>query len=141
MNFINTALFFIKRCRGNELQIRIISKGKNVNKLWQKLSNMSINIGLDLKARLVWEKKKHVTISEISSALVQCPLKCGVALFCKWTGIFADFRFVMFTQILMKKLARIFNHVRKIFNCRVSYKCCGQCDSQLLRRTFAHNFD
>ena len=29
------------------------SKGKNANKVWQKLSFMSINIVLDLKARLV----------------------------------------------------------------------------------------
>ena len=32
-------------------------KGTYVNKRWQKLSNMSINTGLDLKTRLVWEKK------------------------------------------------------------------------------------
>ena len=31
------------------------SKGKNVNKLWQKLSNTSIN------TRLVWEKKQNIT--------------------------------------------------------------------------------
>ena len=31
------------------------SKGKNVNQLWQKLSNTSIN------TRLVWEKKQNIT--------------------------------------------------------------------------------
>ena len=35
------------------------SKGTYVNKLWQELSHMSINTGLDLKTRLVWETKKH----------------------------------------------------------------------------------
>ena len=33
------------------------SKGRNVSKLCPKLSNMSINTGLDLKTRLVCEKK------------------------------------------------------------------------------------
>ena len=34
------------------------SKDKKCEKLCQKLSNMSINNGLDLKTTLVWEKKK-----------------------------------------------------------------------------------
>ena len=37
-------------------------------------------------------------------------------------GTFFDFRFMMFTKVLMKELARILIHVRKIFNCRVSFK-------------------
>ena len=37
-------------------------------------------------------------------------------------GTFVDFRFMMFTKVLMKELARILSHVRKIFNCRVSLK-------------------
>ena len=56
------------------------SKGKDVNKLYQKLSNMSINTGLVLKTRLVWEKKKCVVASEISSILMQC----SVRFFCEW---------------------------------------------------------
>ena len=39
------------------------SKGKNVNRLWQKLSNMSIN------SRVVLEKKKRIITSEISFIL------------------------------------------------------------------------
>ena len=37
-------------------------------------------------------------------------------------GTFVDFRFVMFAQVSMKELAHILIHVRKIFNCRVSFK-------------------
>ena len=60
------------------------SKGKNANKVWQKLSYMSINIVLDLKARLVWEKKKRIITSEISSISMQWSLKCGVVFFGEW---------------------------------------------------------
>ena len=51
------------------------SKGKNVDELWEKLSNMSIN------TRLVSEKKKRIITSQVSSILRQCSLKCGVVLF------------------------------------------------------------
>ena len=37
-------------------------------------------------------------------------------------GIFVDSRSMMFTKVLMKELACILIHVRKIFNCRVSFK-------------------
>ena len=37
-------------------------------------------------------------------------------------GTFVDFRFMMFTKVLMKELARILIHVHKIFNRRVSFK-------------------
>ena len=37
-------------------------------------------------------------------------------------GTFFDFRFMMFTKVLMKELARILIHVRKIFNYKVSFK-------------------
>ena len=33
-----------------------------------------------------------------------------------------DFRFILFTKVLMKKLARILIHVHKIFNRRVYFK-------------------
>ena len=35
---------------------------------------------------------------------------------------FFDFRFMLFTKVLMKELARILIHVHKIFNRRVSFK-------------------
>ena len=35
---------------------------------------------------------------------------------------FVDFRFMLFTKVLMKELARILIHVHKIFNRRVSFK-------------------
>ena len=60
------------------------SKGKDVNKLYQKLSNMSINTGLVLKTRLVWAKKKCIVASEISSILMQC----SVRIFCERVIIF-----------------------------------------------------
>ena len=37
-------------------------------------------------------------------------------------GTFVDFCFMMLTEILMKELAPILIHIRKIFNCRVSFK-------------------
>ena len=37
-------------------------------------------------------------------------------------GTFVDFRFMMFTKVLMKELAHILIHVHKIFNRRVSFK-------------------
>ena len=93
------------------------SKGKNFYKLWQ-LSNMSIN------PRLVWEKKKRIITSEISSILVQCSLKCGVVFFASdnFQGIFVDSRFMMFTKVLIKELACILIHVHKIFNYTVFFR-------------------
>ena len=35
---------------------------------------------------------------------------------------FIDFCFMMFAEVLMKDLARMWIHVHKIFNCRVSFK-------------------
>ena len=35
---------------------------------------------------------------------------------------FVDFRFMLFTKVLMKELARILIHVHKIFKRRVSFK-------------------
>ena len=37
-------------------------------------------------------------------------------------GTFVDFRFMIFTKILMKELARVLIHVRKILSYRVSFK-------------------
>ena len=51
------------------------SNDKNADKLWQKISNMSIN------TRLVSEKKKRIITSQVSSILGQCSLKCGVVFF------------------------------------------------------------
>ena len=64
---LRTLLVFIKKTYGhwmNSVEHRKYVeyqkwKGKNVNKLWQKLSNMSIN------TRLVWEKKKRIITSQI----------------------------------------------------------------------------
>ena len=37
-------------------------------------------------------------------------------------GTFVDFRFMLFTKILMKELAHILSHVHKILNRWVSFK-------------------
>ena len=37
-------------------------------------------------------------------------------------GTFVGFRFMLFTKVLMKELARILIHVHKIFNRKVSFK-------------------
>ena len=83
----NFTEFYKKKGRGSVWNSNILDhqqwKGKNANKLWQKLSNMSWNIELGSKTSFVWEKKNHKTISEISFTLVQCSLKCRVAFFRK----------------------------------------------------------
>ena len=83
---LRTLIVFIKKTQGhwmNSVEHRKYveyqkSKGKNVNRPWQKLSNITIN------TRLIWEKKKYVIVSQISSILVQCSLKYGVVFFCEW---------------------------------------------------------
>ena len=37
-------------------------------------------------------------------------------------GTFVDFRFMLFTKVLMKELARILIYIYKIFNGRMSFK-------------------
>ena len=46
-------------------------------------------------------------------------------------GTFVGFRFMLFTKVLMKELARILIHIHKIFNRRVSFKTL-----LLMRRNF-----
>ena len=46
-----------------------------------KLSNMSINSGLDLKTGLFLREKELYNKSEISSIQMQCSLKCGVVFY------------------------------------------------------------
>ena len=43
---------------------------------------------------------------------------CATGLF---PGTFIDFCFMMFTEVLMKNLAHMLIHVRKLFNCKVSF--------------------
>ena len=42
-------------------------------------------------------------------------------------GTFVDFRFMLFTKVLMKELALILIHVHKIFNRRVAFKTLLMC--------------
>ena len=52
-------------------------------------------------------------------------LKCGFAFFFasdNVQGTFADFRFLLFTKVLIKELAPILIHAHEIFNHRVSFK-------------------
>ena len=39
-----------------------------------------------------------------------------------FSGTFVNFWFMMFTQDLMRELARVLNHVPKIISCRVHFK-------------------
>ena len=59
-----------------------------------------------------------------ASNLVQCSSKCTLEFLCTWSfsGTFIDFCFMMFTDVLMKDLARILIYVRKIFNCSASFQ-------------------
>ena len=65
-------------------------------------------------------------IYHLSSILVQFSLKWGVVFFSEWycnfQSTFVDFRFMIFTKVLMEELARVLIHVRKIFKCRVFFK-------------------
>ena len=48
-----------------------------------------------------------------------CALFCATDLF---PGNLIDLYFMMFTEVLMKDLARMLINVHKLFNCRVSFK-------------------
>ena len=93
------------------------SKGKNVNQLWLKLSNMSTN------TRLVREKKKRRVTSQISSVLVQCSWKCWFLFFFElyFSSHLREFSFHDIYSSLDDQIS-ILIHVRKIFNCTMSFK-------------------
>ena len=64
---------------------------------------------------------------------------CATELF---PGTFFDFRFMMFTKVLLKNLARMLIYVRKIFNFKVFFKMLlPMCLSSSLRRNFEHSCD
>ena len=89
----------------------------------EKVSNISINFGLDLKTRFDWKKKNYITISEISSTLVQCLSKCRALFSSKW-WISSHLRWFLVYDVyssLNKGILLLF-HVCKIFNSRVSFK-------------------
>ena len=105
-------------CKINNQKVKMkINCGKSisyVNKKWVGFNNWVFQR----------EKKKHITISKMTSILVQYSLEWGCIFFTNDTfkGIFVDFYFIMFTQVLIKELARILIHARKIFNFKVSLK-------------------
>ena len=60
-------------------------------------------------------------------------------------GTFVDFRFMMFAQVLMNVLERILTHVRKILNCRISFKmllsrCLVIIEKELWTLLWSYNF-
>ena len=66
-----------------------------------------------------------MTTRKLSSILGQCSLKCVVTFFFtngNFQAAFVEFRFIMFTKVLMIELARILIHVYKTFKRRVSFK-------------------
>ena len=83
LNFMKILLVFIKRHRGTVWNSNAIeywqSKGKSVNKLGQKLSNISINTGLDLKTRFTQILMKELVVfwlMSVKSSTVGCLSKC-----------------------------------------------------------------
>ena len=56
-------------------------------------------------------------------------------------GTFVDFRFMMFTKVLMKELARILIHVHKIFMRRVSFKILVLMCLTILENKLQHSCD
>ena len=108
-----------ERCRSTEDPYNI-----NYQKLWRKLSIMPVYLGLNLKNSFVWKKKKRIKISEMSSILVHCSLKCRLR-FCTTDNFrvsFIVYCFIMFTQDLMEELTRIWIHIHITFNSRASFK-------------------
>ena len=86
--------------------------------LWQKLSNMSINTGLNLKTGFVWEKNERIKISEISFSVLYNIFWSLGSDFCatdNFWGIFVDFHFMIFSKFLKKELAQTLIHAREIF--------------------------
>ena len=101
---------------------------------------MSINNELDLKTRFVWARILEslaklfniLGLREKETYNSKRNIYFGVMFFEVWgrifltsdnvQGTFVDFRFVMFTKVLMKELARILIHVHKIFKRRVFFK-------------------
>ena len=60
-------------------------------------------------------------------------------------GTLVDFRFMMFAQVLMNVLERILTHVRKILNCRISFKmllsrCLAIIEKELWTLLWSYNF-
>ena len=96
------------------------SKGKQKNKLWRQLSDTLINTKLNLKTRFVWEKKNLIKISGAILFEVQARVFVQLITFQAISSIFIYF--MMSSQVLMKQLTCTLIHVRKIFNCRVSFK-------------------
>ena len=91
-----------------------------LNKKYNK-SSMSIDTGLNLKTRFVWEKKKRIKISESSSTFLQWSLKCRLIFFVQLIIFHVPLSVFMFTQVSMKELGRILILAHKIFSCRVSF--------------------
>ena len=98
----------------------IIWKGKKLNNLWRK---WFYQYYVNLKARFAREKK-NTKISEMSLSSV--PRRNG-SDFCATDNSQALSPVFLLWYLSKKELARMMIHVRKIFNCKVPFKCCCQC--------------
>ena len=67
----------------------------------------------------VWKKWNVVKLG-LQKRSSKCPL--GILCNLSFPGTFIDFCFMIFTKVLTKYLAFMLIHVRKLFNCRVSFK-------------------
>ena len=116
---------------------------------------MSVNNELDLKTRFVWAR----ILESLAKLFNILGLREKETYNSKWNiyfgvmffevlgriffasdnvqGTFVDFRFMMFTKVLMKELARILIHVHNIFKRRASFRILLLCVSQLLRINFS----
>ena len=116
---------------------------------------MSVNNELDLKTRFVWarileslaklfnilglrEKETYNSKWNIYFGVMFFEVRGRIFLASdNVQGTFVDFRFMMFTKVLMKELARILIHVHNIFKRRASFRIRLLCVSQLLRINFS----
>ena len=85
---------------------------------------MSKNTGLYLKTSFVWKKKEAYNNKwNIYFGAMFFEVR-GRIFFTSdnFQGTFVDFRFIIFTKVLMKELTRILIHVHKIFKCTVFFQ-------------------
>ena len=120
---------------------------------------MSINNKLDLKTRFVWARILEslaklfniLGLREKETYNSKWNIYFGVMFFELWgriflasdnvQGTFVDFRFMKFTKVLMKELARILIHVHKIFKRRVSFKILLLMCLAIVENKLQHSYD
>ena len=138
-SLIKILVVFIKKHRDIEWTSRY-KEYQEVKNLINCGENYTINTRLNLKVRLVWEKKKNIIINKMSSSNVFRRVSSGFRAADSFQALSLIF---VYGYLPKKELARMEIHVCKILNCEVSVKFRCQCASRkkLLRKNFEHSCD